>query len=243
MIAAMPSAPSPDSVLVVDDEPDLCRLLVFNLVEAGFRTHTATTGMEGLTAASMLRPTVVILDLMLPDLPGAEVCRRLRADATLSDVAILMLTARGDDYDRVMGFELGADDYVVKPYNVREVVLRVRALARRAGERLSARAAPRSSGKELGWRGLRVETSSHRVTVDGAELALRPLEFKLLTMLLDHPGRVLSRELLLEEVWGINGEVNTRTVDTHVRRLRERLGSYGEAVETVYGLGYKLRDV
>lgn len=241
MIPPMTS-PAPDPVLIVDDEPDLCRLLVFNLVEAGFRPHTATSGMEGLTAASMLRPTVVILDLMLPDVPGAEVCRRLRADPNLSDVAILMLTARGDDYDRVMGFELGADDYVVKPYNVREVVLRVRALARRAGERRTARAAPKTAGRSLRWRDLEVETGSHRVTIDGADLALRPLEFKLLTMLLEHPGRVLSRELLLEEVWGINGEVNTRTVDTHVRRLRERLGAHGEAVETVYGLGYKLRD-
>ncbi len=232
--------PAAENVLIVDDEPDLCRLLVFNLVEAGFRTHTATTGLEGLASAAALRPTVLILDLMLPDLDGFEVCKRLRADATLSDVAVLMLTARGEDEDRVLGLELGADDYVVKPYNVREVVLRVRALARRAGERRSARAQPRA-GVRLSWRGLVVDTSSHRVTADGAELALRPLEYKLLTMLLEHPSEVLSRELLLEEVWGMSGDVNTRTVDTHVRRLRERLGDYGVAVETVYGHGYRLR--
>lgn len=237
----MTASTAPETVLIVDDEPDLCRLLVFNLVEAGFRTQTATTGMEGLAAATLLRPVVVILDLMLPDLPGAEVCRRLRSDPVLSDVAILMLTARGDDYDRVMGFELGADDYVVKPYNVREVVLRVRALSRRAGERLAAKAAP-PGGKRLRWRGLEVDMSSHRATADGVPLSLRPLEFKLVAMLLEHPGEVLSRELLLEEVWGITAEVNTRTVDTHVRRLREHLGDYGHAIETVYGLGYRLRD-
>jgi two-component system, OmpR family, phosphate regulon response regulator PhoB len=234
-------APGTESVLIVDDEPDLCRLLVFNLVEAGFRTHTATTGMEGLSAASLLVPRVVILDLMLPDLPGAEVCRRLRADPALGDVGILMLSARGDDADRVMGFELGADDYVVKPYNVREVVLRVRALVRRTGERQAARAAPHG-GKRLAWRGLEIDTGSHRVTVDGAPLALRPLEFKLIAMLLEYPGTVLSREQLLEEIWGITADVNTRTVDTHVRRLRERLADYGHAIETVYGVGYRLRE-
>ena len=230
-----------DPVLIVDDEPDLCRLLVFNLVEVGFRTHTAASGAEGLAAAAMLRPVVVILDLMLPDLPGAEVCRRLRADKELGECGILMLTARGDDYDRVMGFELGADDYVVKPYNVREVVLRVRALARRVGERRAAHVGV-APEEPLRWRGLEVLRASHRARLDGAPLALRPLEFKLITLFLERPGEVLSREVLLEEVWGITAELNTRTVDTHVRRLRERLGPYGHAIETVYGYGYRLRE-
>ncbi len=230
-----------ERILLVDDEPDLQRLLLFNLREAGFEVHAVGTGREGLATAHKVDPQVVVLDLMLPDVAGTEVCRQLRADPHLGDVAILMLTARGDEYDRVLGFEVGADDYVVKPFSVRELVMRVRALATRAHERRLARS---SAGGEntLQWRTLVVDPSKHRVFLDGTELALRPLEFKLLTMLLEHPGRVFSRGELLEEVWGITSEVNTRTVDTHVRRLRERLGALGEAVETVHGFGYRLRD-
>jgi two-component system phosphate regulon response regulator PhoB len=234
-------APKEDSVLIIDDEEDLCRLLVFNLREAGFIVEAATTGSSGLTAAGTMRPHVVVLDLMLPDIPGTEVCRRLRADPVLGDVAIMMLTARGDEYDRVVGFELGADDYVVKPFSVREVVLRVRALARRSSEKKAASGRV-DTGKRLRWRELEVDPTRHRVFVGGSELTLRPLEFKLLSLFLEHPGEVFSRQKLLEEAWGVAAEVNTRTVDTHVRRLRERLGSYEEAIETVHGFGYRLRD-
>jgi two-component system phosphate regulon response regulator PhoB len=237
----MNAQPAPDRVLLVDDEPDLQRLVLFNLREAGFEVETAGTGRDGLAAAQKMEPQVVILDLMLPDIPGTEVCRQLRADPRLSDVAILMLTARGDEYDRVLGFEVGADDYVVKPFSVRELVMRVKGLTRRAHERRLARTSGGDANKRE-WRGLSVDPARHRVYLDGVELSLRPLEFKLLTMLLEHPGRVFSRGELLEEVWGITSEVNTRTVDTHVRRLRERLGTYGEAVETVHGFGYRLRD-
>ena len=170
-----------------------------------------------------------------------EVCRRLRADDATRDAAILMLTARGDEYDRVLGFEVGADDYVVKPFSVRELVMRVKGLASRAHERRLARVS-RDDGKRLRWRGLEIDPSRHRVSVDDAELALRPLEYKLLAIFLEHPGRVLSRTELLSEVWGISPETNTRTVDTHIRRLRERLGAYSEAIETVHGFGYRLRD-
>jgi two-component system phosphate regulon response regulator PhoB len=234
-----------DRVLIVDDEEDLQKLLLFNLREAGFAAESVSTGGEGLSAAARMKPEVVILDLMLPDQSGTEVCRQLRADRELGDVAILMLTARGDEYDRVLGFEVGADDYVVKPFSVRELIMRVKTLARRAHERRLARSSQdhgAGGGKKLRWRGLDVDTVRHRVFTDGAELALRPLEFKLISLFLEHPGRVFTRAELLEEVWGITADVNTRTVDTHVRRLRERLGQYGDAVETVHGFGYRLRE-
>ncbi len=230
-----------DVVLVVDDEEDIRRLVTFNLTDAGFKVESVENGAEALAAAARLRPSVVVLDLMLPDVSGMEVCRRLRADETVADAAILMLTARGDEYDRVLGFEVGADDYVVKPFSVRELVMRVRGLARRAAERRLARGA-RDEGRRMSWRGLEIDPTRHRVVVDGAELTLRPLEYKLLAIFVEHPGRVLSRTDLLQEVWGISPETNTRTVDTHIRRLRERLGVYSEAIETVHGFGYRLRD-
>lgn len=231
----------PQRLLLVDDEPDLQQLLVFNLDAAGFAVEAVATGAAGIDAALRERPAVVILDLMLPDIPGTEVCRRLRSEERLDDVGVLMLTARGDEYDRVLGFEVGADDYVVKPYSVRELVLRVKALARRSSERFAARRAS-DAGTRLVWRGLSVDPVRHRVFSDGAELSLRPLEYKLIATFLEHPGVVFSRAELLEEVWGMKPETQTRTVDTHIRRLRERLGTYGEAIETVQGFGYRLRD-
>ncbi len=228
-------------MLLVDDEPDLRQLLIFNLREAGFAPEGVGTGGEGLSAARALHPSVIVLDLMLPDVSGTEVCRQIRADPELGDVAILMLTARGDEYDRVLGFEVGADDYVVKPFSVRELVMRVKALSRRVQERRAARGAA-STGRRLRWRGLEIDPVRHHVWIDGTELSLRPLEYRLIAVLLEHPGRVFSRGELLSEVWGIAADVNTRTVDTHVRRLRERLGVYGEAVETVHGFGYRLRE-
>jgi two-component system phosphate regulon response regulator PhoB len=230
-----------DVVLVVDDEEDIRRLVTFNLSDAGFKVESVENGADALVAAARLRPSVVVLDLMLPDVSGMEVCRRLRADESVADAAILMLTARGDEYDRVLGFEVGADDYVVKPFSVRELVMRVKGLARRANERRLARGA-RDEGKRLAWRGLEIDPTRHRVVIDGDELTLRPLEYKLLAIFVEHPGRVFSRTDLLQEVWGILPETNTRTVDTHIRRLRERLGAYSEAIETVHGFGYRLRD-
>jgi two-component system phosphate regulon response regulator PhoB len=206
------------------------------------------TGEGALRAAARLKPSVFVLDLMLPDLSGTEVCRRLRADADLADAAVLMLTARGDEYDRVLGFEVGADDYVVKPFSVRELVMRVKGLAVRARERRLARGAS-DEGKRLRWRGLEIDPARHRVAIHDpvdlaqtSELTLRPLEYRLLAIFLEHPGKVFSRTDLLQEVWGVSPETNTRTVDTHVRRLRERLGAYSEAIETVHGFGYRLRD-
>jgi len=231
---------APDRVLIIDDELDLLELLLFNLREAGFEPEAAATGTEGLTAARRASPAVIILDVMLPDLSGTEVCRQIRADSALADVAILMLTARGDEADRVLGLEVGADDYVVKPFSVREVMLRVRALARRSAELRAARGAA-GAGRRLSYGGLSLDPVHHRVYADGVELSLRPLEYKLCAMLLEHPGQVFSRAQLLSEVWGIAAEINTRTVDTHVRRLREHLGVHGDAIETVHGFGYRLR--
>jgi two-component system, OmpR family, phosphate regulon response regulator PhoB len=242
-----PSAPMPapavvpDRVLLVDDEPDLRQLVTFNLRDAGFEVDAVGSGQAGLALASRIRPAVVVLDLMLPDVSGMEVCRALRADPVLADVAVLMLTARGDEYDRVLGFEVGADDYVVKPFSVKELVMRVRALARRTAERRAARATT-GGDRKLRWKGLELDPVRHRVFMDDQELQLRPLEFKLIQLLLEHPGRVFTRAQLLEEVWSISGDASSRTVDTHVRRLRERLGAYGEAVETVHGFGYRLKE-
>ena len=240
-------APSPvpyaDRVLVIDDEPDLCELLLFNLREAGLAPESASTAAQGLAAAERIEPAVIVLDVMLPDLPGTEVCRQIRAGAVNADAAILMLTARGDEADRVLGLEVGADDYVVKPFSVREVVLRVRALCRRAGERRAARGSA-DAGRRLTWGDLSIDPVRHRVygAGGGAEIGLRPLEYKLISLLMEHPGRVYSRAELLQEVWGITADIHTRTVDTHVRRLREKLGAQGEVIETVHGFGYRLRE-
>ena len=228
-----------ERILVVDDEPDLQRLLTFNLRGAGFEAEAVATGEEGLAAAARARPAVIVLDVMLPDIQGFEVCRRLRADADLADVPIMMLTARVDEADHVRGFALGIDDYVVKPFSVREIVMRIRALARLAAER---RGMPANDPADvLRWRDLEVDVGRHRAFVDGSEVLLRPLEFKLLATLLASPGKVFTRLELLERVWGLTGEISQRTVDTHVRRLRDALHSYGHAVETVFRGGYRLR--
>jgi two-component system phosphate regulon response regulator PhoB len=179
-------------------------------------------------------PVLVILDLMLPDMPGVEVCRRLRAQPALSEVPVMMLTARGDEYDRLVGFEAGADDYVVKPFSIREVLMRVRALLRRSVDG----AAPRRAR----WKGLELDPDALRILADGEALVLRRLEYKLAAIFLQHPARVFSRDELLAKVWE-GADVGARTVDTHVRRLREKLGKYSEAIETVPGFGYRLREV
>lgn len=232
-----------EEVLLVDDEPDLRRLVAFHLADAGFRTYEADTGEAALALADKHRPHIALLDLMLPDISGTEVCRKLRENKGTSEMGILMLTARGDEYDRVLGFEVGADDYVVKPFSVRELVLRVRALARRTRERMLAREKPDAETPPLCFRDLRIDAVRHRVYLREAEVSLRPLEYKLLVTLVEAPGRVFSRTELLEEVWGITADVQTRTVDTHVRRLREKIQPYGDAIETVHGFGYRLCDV
>ncbi len=229
-----------ERVLVVEDERDVCRLLCFNLEQAGFETESALTAADALIAAGRERPAVVVLDVMLPDLSGLEVCKKLRADPTLADVGVLMLTALGNDDDRINGLEAGADDYVVKPFNVQEVILRVRALARRIGERNQARnqAAP---GAVLRSGELSLDPITHEVRAHGDVVALRPLEYKLLATLIAEPGKVFTREDLLRQVWDIDSGGNPRTVDVHVRRLRKNLGACSAQIETVPGFGYRAK--
>ncbi len=224
------------TVLLCDDERDLLSVLDFNLRAAGFETVLATRGEEALLAIKRRLPDLVLLDLMLPDLPGTEVCRRIKSDPRTRHVPVVMLTAKGEEVDRVVGFELGADDYVTKPFSVRELVLRLKAVLRRAGggkilERPREQVGP-----------IKVDVDAHRVFVDGLEITLTPLEFRLLATFMARLGRVQSREQLLEDVWEMSPEVETRTVDTHVKRLREKLGSGRDLLETVRGIGYRLVD-
>jgi two-component system phosphate regulon response regulator PhoB len=236
-------------VLVIEDEPDIRDLLSYNLQSGGFQVKTADTGQRGLTVFESFAPDVILLDLMLPDVPGTEVCRRIRARTTGAQPAIIMLTAKGEEIDRVVGFEVGADDYVVKPFSVRELLLRVNAVLRgrsvAAGTRAAAGggAAPGEPDRKKYTVGpLRVDVDGHYVFVKQNEIHVSAIEMRLLVYLISHRGRVRSREDLLEDVWGYKPGVSTRTVDTHVKRLRDKLGSAGGLIETVRGTGYRLAD-
>ncbi len=226
-------------VVIIEDERDVSRLLEFNLRGAGFGVTCAGTGAEGLAAIKANSPDVVILDLMLPDQSGYDVCKTLRGEPATSDVGVLMLTAKGEPEDRILGLEVGADDYVVKPFVVREVVLRVTALANRLAERRAR--GTQSTGTVLKAGPIELDPVTHDVKISGAPTQLRPLEYKLLQLLVSDPGRVFSREELLEQVWEMRGDINTRTVDVHVRRLRVSLGPAADVIETVHGFGYRAR--
>jgi DNA-binding response OmpR family regulator len=223
------------AVLVVEDESDIRNLVVFHLAREGFRCRTATTGEEAIADARASRPDLIVLDLMLPGLNGLEVCRRLRADAAMTGIPIIMLTAKADEVDRIVGLEMGADDYVTKPFSPKELVARVRAVLRRA--RPAAAALP-----VLAAGTLTLDPGRHVATVAGVPLLLTPKEFDLLESLLESAGRVLSREHLLGRVWGYAraDEIESRTVDVHIRRLRAKLGPEGRRIATVKGVGYRL---
>jgi two-component system phosphate regulon response regulator PhoB len=224
-------------ILLVDDEQDLVSTLQYNLEREGFQTRTAHSGRDAIEAAGREPlPDLVLLDLMLPDLSGTEVCRQLRTSELTRHIPIIMLTAKSDEIDRVVGFEMGADDYVVKPFSVRELLLRVRAILRRAQPR------PASDESLIMFGRLRIDRDAHRVWVDEEELNLTALEFKLLSTFIGRRGRVQTRDALLSDVWGIDADVTTRTVDTHVKRLREKLGEAGRYIETLRGVGYRFRD-
>ena len=226
----------PGLVLVIEDEVDLATTLEYNLRGEGYQTRVAHDAKQGIEAAGTdPLPDVVVLDLMLPDLPGTEVCRRLRENERTRDIPILMCTAKGGEIDRVVGFEVGADDYIVKPFSVRELMLRIRAVLRRA-QRADAEPEVTRFGR------LKVDREAHRAWVDDREVTLTALEFRLLTAFLERKGRVQTRDALLSDVWGIEAEVTTRTVDTHVKRLREKLGDAGAYIETLRGVGYRFRD-
>ena len=218
------------TILIVEDELDLQQILAYNLEHAGYAVRVAGTGREALRLAQEEPPQLVLLDLMLPDMPGTQICKQLKEDPRTQAVPVVMLTARGEESDRVLGFELGADDYVVKPFSVRELLLRTQAILRR-------HAVPAED--VLAVRELRLDRAAHRVWAEEREIKLTALEFRLLQLLLEERGRVLTRSLLLEKVWNIDAEITTRTVDTHVKRLREKLGSSGDYIETVRGVGYR----
>jgi two-component system phosphate regulon response regulator PhoB len=227
-------------VVIIEDERDVARLLEFNLRGAGFVVVSAATGAAGLDEVRRHKPDVVVLDLMLPDQSGYEVCKLIRADPMVGDAGVLMLTAKGEAEDRILGLEVGADDYVVKPFVVREVVLRVTALANRLAER-RARPAVGEPDSTLKVGAIEIDPITHDVRIAGAPVQLRPLEYKLLQLLVSDPGRVFSREELLEQVWEMRGDINTRTVDVHVRRLRVSLGAAADVIETVHGFGYRAK--
>lgn len=223
-------------ILIIEDEPDLVRALAYNLQQVGFEVASSGQGIEGLRLAQARPPDLVLLDLMLPDISGTEICRRLKGDPRTAAVPVVMVTAKGEEVDRVVGFEVGADDYVVKPFSVRELVLRVRAILRRGSE------APPSLEDVFEFGSLRVDHGAHRVFVDGQEIQLTAIEFRLLITLLGRRNRVQTRETLLNDVWGIHLNVETRTVDTHIKRLREKLGKGGTYIHTVRGVGYRFAD-
>jgi two-component system phosphate regulon response regulator PhoB len=229
-------------VLVVDDEPDIAALVAYHLARSGYRVSTAATGGEALAAAARERPALVVLDLMLPDRSGYDVLERLRADDATRGVPVLMLTARGAEADRIRGLSLGADDYMAKPFSPQELVLRVAAILRRAaGAAAAAPADGRGPGDVLAVGPVRIDRAALSVEVDGQRIDLTPTEYKLLVTLAERRGRVQARSHLLETVWEAAPDIQTRTVDMHVQRLRAKLGPAGELIETVRGFGYRLR--
>jgi two-component system phosphate regulon response regulator PhoB len=221
-------------ILVIEDERDLQQVLAYNLRKEGHEVLQALDGAEGLRAVRAYKPDLVLLDLMLPDLPGTEVCKALKADPSTGAIPVLMLTAKGEEIDRVLGFELGAEDYVVKPFSVRELLLRVQAILRRV------QSAKSPQPKDVVTFGrLRIDPAAHRAWVDDQEIQLTAIEFRLLGLLYERRNRVQTRASLLEDVWGLQADTETRTVDTHVKRLREKLGAAEAYLETVRGVGYR----
>jgi two-component system phosphate regulon response regulator PhoB len=224
-----------ETILIVDDEQDVLDLLVYNLQKAGFKIAAARDGATALQKARDEMPSLIILDLMLPQLDGTEVCRQLKADSKTVHIPIIMLTAKAEEVDRVVGLELGADDYVTKPFSPREMVLRVKTVLRRVGGKLGPT-------EVLKFGDLMVNLPKHEVICRGKPIELTATEFKLLAMLMERRGRVQSRDRLLTDVWGYEGDVDTRTVDTHMRRLREKLGKTADCIETVRGVGYRFAE-
>lgn len=230
-----PAPPAADRILVVDDEPEIVALVAYHLAKAGYRVATAASGSDALEVARRERPSLIVLDLMLPGMSGFDVLEQLRADDSTREVAVLMLTARREEPDRIRGLSLGADDYLTKPFSPAELVLRVGAILRRTGS------ATPVSADTLVIGPLHIDRAAMTVRVDGMDVELTPTEFKLLLTLAERRGRVQGRGHLLETVWEAAPDIQTRTVDMHVQRLRSKLGAAGELIETVRGFGYRLR--
>jgi DNA-binding response OmpR family regulator len=222
-----------EKILIVEDETDVADLLAHHLRQAGFSVEIAHNGRKALQLIKNRSPTLIVLDLMLPEISGLDVCRLIRSDPRSSQVPIVILSAKSEEIDRVLGFELGADDYIVKPFSPREFVLRIKAILRR-------RLANRNSDNDYLQAGdLTLDRSRHEVKVADRLVECTATEFKLLTILMERQGRVQARDRLLSDVWGYDSLIDTRTVDTHMRRLRDKLGPYGRWIETVRGFGYR----
>ena len=222
-------------VFIVEDEPDLRDTLTYNFENEGFTVNSFSNGESFLESLAKNKPNLVILDLMLPGISGLDVCRQLRSDDNLNDIAVVMLTAKSEEIDRIVGFELGADDYVTKPFSVRELILRVKVL-------LKKRLENSTNEQILAFGPITMNLDAHDVVVDGENINLTALEFKLLKHLLNRKGRVQTRDQLLGDVWGYSSEVTTRTVDTHIKRLREKLGKPGDLIQTIRGVGYRFNN-
>ncbi|MFL2699078.1 MAG: response regulator transcription factor [Gammaproteobacteria bacterium] len=220
-------------ILIIEDEPDIRKTLEYNISREGYHVVSASSLLEAKSQIESDSFSLILLDLMLPDGSGLDLCREIKSDKEKSSIPIIILTAKDDEVDKVVGFELGADDYVTKPFSVRELILRMKAVLKRGEKKSDNVEVQRQFGQ------LSIDTESHEVFVDNNEITLTALEFKLLCQLVDRRGRVQSRDQLLSDVWGYSAEVTTRTVDTHIKRLREKLGSMGKYVQTIRGVGYK----
>ena len=220
-------------ILIIEDEPDIRKNLEYNLSREGYSVLTAASIAEAEQLIYSNNLSLILLDLMLPDGSGLDLCKKMKSDPDVQNLPIIILTAKDDEVDKVVGFELGADDYVTKPFSVRELILRIKAVLKRGENKKDIVEIDRQFGD------LKIDIDSHEVYVDGDLVNLTALEFKLLIQLVDRRGRVQSREQLLADVWGYSAEVTTRTVDTHIKRLREKLGTMGKYVQTIRGVGYK----
>lgn len=223
------------TILIIEDERSLVEVLTYNLKKEGFEVLSASDGQEGLRRAQMALPALVVLDLMLPVIEGLEVCRQLRSGARTRDIPILMLTARSEEVDEIVGFQMGADDYVTKPFKIKPLIQRIKALLRR-------KQAADASGDVISSHGIQIDRTQHRATADGQELRLTPTEFRLLWSLLRQPGRAFSRQELMEAAMGDDALVLERTIDVHIKSLRQKLGNHAERIETVRGVGYRFRE-
>jgi two-component system phosphate regulon response regulator PhoB len=224
----------PLKILVVEDDDDILEVVAHALEKAGMRVLKARTGMEAIALVSREKPDLIILDIMLPQMDGKEVCRRIKQSDRTRLIPVVMLTALGEERDRILGFELGADDYVTKPFSPKELVLRVLAILRRRHEPMNAK-------KTMGVSDIFIDPDGFRVEVEGKEVVLTPTEFRLLCELVQNAGKVLTREVLLDRVWGQSCDVYARTVDTHIKRLRKKMGAARDRIETLRGIGYRFR--
>ncbi|MDA9611310.1 response regulator transcription factor [Gammaproteobacteria bacterium] len=220
-------------ILIIEDEPDIRKTLEYNISREGYKVVCASSLSEGKEQINSSDFSLILLDLMLPDGSGLDLCREIKSDKDKSPTPIIILTAKDDEVDKVVGFELGADDYVTKPFSVRELILRIKAVLKRGAEKNETLEVQRQFGELI------MDIDSHEVFVNNEQIILTALEFRLLRQLVDRRGRVQSRDQLLSDVWGYSSEVTTRTVDTHIKRLREKLGTMGKYVQTIRGVGYK----